>query len=167
MVLIHSQKQAVSLEDELAMLRLYLDMECLRFKDSFHYNLVVPSTEEMGMVFVPPLILQPFCENAIWHGLLLKEGNGQLDISVLKEGDFLNCIIADNGIGRIHSAALKRERGEDNKSMGLKITGERLALFNKGKIDHASFEMEDLVNDDKTSSGTRVKIKIAYKNVPV
>ena len=110
MVLIHSQKQAVSLEDELEMLRLYLDMECLRFKDSFHYNLVVPTNEEMGMVYVPPLILQPFCENAIWHGLLLKEGNSQLDISVFKEGDFLNCIIADNGIGRIHSAVLKKER---------------------------------------------------------
>jgi tetratricopeptide (TPR) repeat protein len=167
MVLIHSQKQAVSLEDELEMLRLYLDMECLRFKDSFHYNLVVPSSEEMGMVFVPPLILQPFCENAIWHGLLLKEGNSRLDISVFKEGGFLNCIIADNGIGRIRSAALKKERGEDNNSMGLRITGERLALFNKGKIDQASFEMEDLVNDDRTSAGTRVKIKIAYKNVPV
>ena len=100
------------------------------------------------------------------HGLLLKEGNSQLDISVFKEGDFLNCIIADNGIGRIHSAALKRERGEENKSMGLKITGERLALFNKGKIDQESFEMEDLMNDDETSAGTRVKIKIAYKNVP-
>ena len=166
MILTHSQKQAVSLEDELEMLRLYLDMECLRFKDSFHYNLVVPSNEEVGMVYVPPLILQPFCENAIWHGLLLKEGNSQLDISVFKEGDFLNCIIADNGIGRIHSAALKRERGEENKSMGLKITGERLALFNKGKIDQESFEMEDLMNDDETSAGTRVKIKIAYKNVP-
>ena len=51
--------------------------------------------------------------------------------------------------------------------MGLKITSERLALFNKGKIDQGSFEMEDLVNDDKTSAGTRVKIKIAYKNVPL
>jgi sensor histidine kinase YesM len=96
--------------------------------------------KKWGMVYVPPLILQPFCENAIWHGLLLKEGNSQLDISVFKDGDFLNCIIADNGIGRTNSAALKRERGEDNKSMGLKITSERLALFNKGKIDQESLK---------------------------
>ena len=166
LVLIHSQKQVISLENEVEMLRLYLDMECLRFKDSFHYTLALPADGEMGMIYVPPLIFQPFCENAIWHGLLLKEGDSHLDISIFIEGEFLNCIIADNGVGRTKSAALKMQRGENNNSMGLKITRERLALFNDGKANEDFFEIDDLENDDETSAGTRVKIKIAYKNMP-
>ena len=166
MVLIHSQKQVINLEDELEMLRLYLDMERLRFKDSFHYNLFLPSREEMGAVYVPPLIMQPFCENAIWHGLLLKQGHRQLDISVFLEGGSLNCIIADNGIGRIRSAALKVQSIENHNSKGLKITRERLELFNNGQIKNDFYEIEDLLNDDKSPAGTRVKIKIAYDHMP-
>ena len=100
MVLINSQKSMIPLEDELQMLRLYLDMERLRFKNSFDYSIIFTNAIETGAIFIPPLLLQPFCENAIWHGLMHKEGQGILNIEFSMKDNILNCIIADNGIGQ-------------------------------------------------------------------
>ncbi len=82
MVLINSKRSMIPLEDELQMLRLYLDMERLRFKDSFDYSIIFTNTIDEGAVLVPPLLLQPFCENAVWHGLMQKEGHGHLHIEL-------------------------------------------------------------------------------------
>jgi sensor histidine kinase YesM len=76
MVLLHSQKELVPLEDELEMLKLYLDMERLRFKNAFDYHITTTNAVENGSIFIPPLLLQPFCENAIWHGLMHKDDKG-------------------------------------------------------------------------------------------
>ena len=83
----------IALEEELEMLRLYLDMERLRFKNSFDYNINFKNTIDAGAIFIPPLLLQPFCENAIWHGLMQNEGNGQLDISMNMQDKILNCTL--------------------------------------------------------------------------
>jgi len=82
MVLINSQKPLVTLEDELQMLTIYLDMERLRFKDSFDYGITFLNTMETGNIFIPPLLLQPFCENAIWHGLMHKKEGGLVNIHI-------------------------------------------------------------------------------------
>ena len=105
MVLINSQKPLIALEDELQMLRLYLDMERLRFKDSFDYRIAFLNTMDGDNIFIPPLLLQPFCENAIWHGLMHlpagrqgKDGQGRLDIELSMNDNILNCVITDNGV---------------------------------------------------------------------
>ena len=163
MVLITSQRHLVSLEDELQMLRLYLDMERLRFKDSFEYHIVFANTIDEGAVQVPPLLLQPFCENAIWHGLMQKDGPGLLTVELRMEDNVLNCIITDNGIGREKARERKSKTAEKQRSMGLKITTERLALLNREKDLHTFYEIEDLKDENGSATGTKVNLKIRYK----
>ena len=89
MILQNSQASLISLESELESLGLYLEMEALRFNYHFDYKISVPKDLDIEVLKVPPLILQPYVENAIWHGLMHKEEKGQLDIEVSEEGDHL------------------------------------------------------------------------------
>lgn len=163
MVLINSQKSLIALEDEIDMLRLYLDMERLRFKDSFDYIISYTNTIESGSVFVPPLLLQPFCENAIWHGLMHKNGQGNLNICLSMKNNMLQCSIRDNGIGRKKAEALKTKTGDKSKSLGLQITKSRLALLNQNRNAHTFFEMNDLYDETGEAAGTEVFIKVRYE----
>ena len=165
MVLINSQKAMIALEDELQMLRLYLDMERLRFKNSFDYSIIFTNTIDEGAVFIPPLLLQPFCENAIWHGLMQKEGQGHLNIELSMQDNILHCIISDDGIGREKAAALKSKSAEKEKSMGLAITAQRLALLNQNKNVQTFYTIEDNRDADNHIAGTKVILKIAYKEL--
>jgi LytS/YehU family sensor histidine kinase len=131
MVLTHSKQSFISLDDELEMLRLYLEMERLRFKYSFDYNINFKNEIEPENIFIPPLLLQPFAENAIWHGMMNKEGQGHLTISLSQQNNELSCLIEDNGVGRAKAAELKSKSAVKKKSLGLQITKERLALLNK------------------------------------
>ncbi len=163
MVLINSQRSMITLEDELQMLRLYLDMERLRFKDSFNYSIIFTNTIDEGAVFVPPLLLQPFCENAVWHGLMQKDGHGQLNIELSMDNKVLQCTISDDGIGREAAERLKSKSAGTQKSMGLKITEQRLALLNQDKGIHTLYEIEDMKDENGDAAGTKVTLKIAYK----
>ncbi len=166
MVLINSQKSIISLEDELKMLELYLDMERLRFENSFDYNIRISTEIDKEAILIPPLIFQPFCENAIWHGLLHKENNRLLDVVITRYDHTLSCEITDNGIGRSKAAELNKQPGPKHKSLGLKLTTERLALFNQERKFSAFYDIEDLKDTDGNAMGTKVKIKIAYTTIP-
>lgn len=159
-VLINSKNKLITLEDELEMLRLYLDMERLRFKNAFSYHINFTNSIDIDNIHIPPLLLQPFAENSIWHGLMNKEGEGRLEIGLSTENNFLICSITDNGIGRKAAAELKTFH-EKKKSLGLKITYERLAVINEDKEDKAFFEFEDLYDDQGNAAGTRVILKIS------
>jgi len=168
MVLINSQKSLITLEDELDMLTIYLDMERLRFKNNFDYHIVFTNRVDAGAVYIPPLLLQPFCENAIWHGLKPlsdpqsgRHEQGRLDIQLSMEDKVLNCSITDNGIGRQKAAEIRSKSAEENKSMGLKITTERLALLNQEKELSTSYEIMDMKNENGEATGTTVKLKIS------
>ncbi len=165
MVLNNSKKAYVSLEDELDTLRLYLDMEKLRFKDSFNYSFTYNDSIEKNNIFIPPLLLQPFAENAIWHGLMHKHEQGLLNFNFDTEQKWLICIITDNGIGRGQAEILKSKSAEKQKSMGLKITSERLSLLNKYSDEQTFFKVEDLVDEKGNASGTRVHLKIHYREL--
>jgi LytS/YehU family sensor histidine kinase len=168
MVLINSKRSVISLEDEVEMLKPYLDMERLRFKYLFDYNITYSNTVDTGSVQVPPMILQPFCENAIWHGLVNlpaeragKEARGKLDIIMsIGDNEMLQCVIEDNGIGRKKAAELKSKIQEEKKSLGLKITAERLALLNQGNRNSSFYKIEDLYDEKGNACGTRVVLRI-------
>jgi tetratricopeptide (TPR) repeat protein len=162
MVLNNSRKSAIILEDELEMLRLYLDLERLRFKNSFDYSITFHNNFDASSIYIPPLLLQPFAENAIWHGLMHKEGQGWLEIAFGLENRILNCYITDNGIGRNNAEALKSKSAEKKKSMGMQITADRIALLNRD-MEQTIFGIEDLVDENGKAIGTRVTIKIRYK----
>ncbi len=160
MVLTHSKQSLISLDDELEMLRLYLEMERLRFKYSFDYNINFKNAVNPENIFIPPLLLQPFAENAIWHGMMNKEDQGHLTISLRQENNELSCIIEDNGVGRAKAAELKSKSAEKKKSLGLQITKERLALLNKDSNETTFFEVKDLYDDEGNVNGTMVILKI-------
>ncbi len=165
MVLTNSEKSLITLDEELKMLKLYLDMERLRFENSFDYNITYTNDVEAETVLVPPLLLQPFCENAIWHGLMNKEGKGHLTITIMKENEFLSCIIMDDGIGRTRAGALNNGSAKKEKSMGLKITTERLSLFNQDKEGHTFYEIDDVTDENGCVTGTKVTVRIRHKNL--
>ena len=156
MVLINAGKAVITLEEEITILKLYLDMEQLRFKDAFEYSIILDETVQPSMVNLPSFILQPFCENAIWHGLLHKEGKGRLDIHCSMRDRVLCCTITDNGIGREKAASLKTGMVKEHASVGQTLSAERLGLYNGKKTDIASFTIQDLENH----AGTRVVLMI-------
>ena len=165
MVLHNSEKSWISLENELEALRLYLDLERLRFKNAFNYRISFINTIDINASYIPPMLIQPFAENAIWHGLMHKKGTGCLEIQLSAVDKILTCAIIDNGIGRNMAATLNSRSAEKNKSMGVDITAGRLALLNKSKNEAAVFNIEDLVDDEGIGCGTKVILTMPYKDL--
>ena len=159
LILQNSQAPLISLESELEALELYLDLEALRFDHRFGYKISVPKDLDIEALQVPPLIIQPYTENAIWHGLMHKEDKGQLDIEVSEEKDHLYFKIADNGIGRKQAAAMASKSATKHKSMGLKITRDRIAMLQKVNGE-SPVKIIDLENTDGSAAGTEVIIKM-------
>lgn len=165
-VLTNSKKSYISLEDEMETLRLYLEMEKLRFKDGFTYCIRMEENMNPSTIFIPPLLFQPFVENAVWHGLMHKTDPGRLDIQLSTEKNRLICIIEDNGVGRSFAQASESKSGEKKKSMGIQITKERLSLINgKAEIAENDFVIEDLYDDAGHAAGTKVLVRIMYKEM--
>jgi hypothetical protein len=160
LILQNSQASLISLESELESLDLYLELEALRFNYHFDYKISVPKDMDVEVLKVPPLILQPYVENAIWHGLMHKEEKGQLDIIVSEENDFLFFRISDNGIGRKQAAALSSKSATKHKSMGLRITADRIAILQNNQSKESPVTICDLVHPDGSSAGTEVLIKM-------
>ena len=164
LVLSNSKRPLIFLEDELEMLRLYIEMERLRFKNSFDFNITFKNEIEASAIPIPPLLLQPFVENAIWHGLMNKDGHGQLDISFTNDDSILTCTITDNGVGRKKAEELKSKKDVKGKSMGLQITAERLSKLNKENNQDTFFKVEDLYDKEGHAAGTEVILNIRLED---
>ena len=160
MILQNSQASFISLESELESLNLYLDLEAVRFEHRFSYKISYPKDMEIEVLKVPPLLIQPFTENAIWHGLMHKEDNGQLDIDVSEKDDHLYIRITDNGIGRKKAAEISSKSATKHKSMGLRITKDRIAMLEKTNGSESPVKIIDLENEDGSAAGTEVIIKM-------
>jgi tetratricopeptide (TPR) repeat protein len=163
LVLVNSEKNCISLEEELDMLKLYLEMETLRFKDAFDYHIRYDAAIEPSMIQVPSFILQPFCENAIWHGLLHKDGKGELIIDLSMQGSAMVCSIADNGIGMARAAAIKTKIAEKKGAFGLSLTTARLDIFNNDNNNQGSFSIADVMDSEGNITGTKVTVTIKNK----
>lgn len=165
MALHNSEKPLITLESELEALRLYLDLERLRFKNAFNYSITFINTIDINAVYIPPMLMQPFAENAIWHGLMHKKGIGCLEIQLCAENKTLTCVIMDDGIGRNMAASFNSRPAEKNKSMGVEITAGRLALLNQSKNEATVFNIEDLTDKDGNGCGTKVILKMPYRDL--
>ncbi|MBL7741746.1 MAG: histidine kinase [Chitinophagaceae bacterium] len=161
LILDNSNSKNVILSNELEALKLYIEMEALRFDKKFTYEINIEGNIGTDTIEVPPLIIQPYVENAIWHGLLHKEQNGHLHIRVSMAGEgMLQCIIEDNGIGRIKAKELKSKTATSRKSLGMQLTESRLGLLNKHAELNASVEIIDMQNSNEEAAGTKVVLKI-------
>jgi len=160
-VLSNSKETKVTLANELEALELYIELEALRFNNKFEYKINLPENVEADYLEIPPLIIQPYVENSIWHGLLhKKEGVGKISISIVQKQNLLICTIEDNGVGRDASANLKSKSAEKRKSFGMSITKERLKYINHKNKETTHVVVEDLKNKEGKPIGTRVVIKI-------
>ncbi len=161
LILDNSNSKEVALSSELEALKLYIDMEMLRFTNKFTYQVFVDENVSADTLQVPPLIIQPYVENAIWHGLLHKESSGWLAISVMKSNDnMLQCTIEDNGIGRKKAKEMKSKSANANKSLGMKLTQERISMLNQHTSLNASIQIIDLADSNGEPTGTKVILKI-------
>jgi tetratricopeptide (TPR) repeat protein len=156
-VLENSRFESIPLAEEIKMLELYLELESLRFSSKFNYKISIDKSIDAEHILISPLIIQPFVENAIWHGLMhLKERQGELLIGFEKINGSLKCTINDNGIGRKRSMELKK--GTSHESMGLSIAKERLQIVNMLNKAKTSVNLIDKTNNDGTPSGTVVEL---------
>jgi len=160
LILQNSREAFIPLERELEALQLYLELESLRFEQKFEYSISVSEEVDTNVLKVPPLIIQPFAENAIWHGLMHKKEKGHLTIELYLEGEKLCCKITDDGIGRKRAAELKSKNASMTKSMGMRITASRIAMLQQKKQNEVSITINDLVLSDGHPGGTEVLIII-------
>lgn len=156
-----SDKDEVSVAEEIRVLSLYLDIEKVRFNDDFEYEFIL-SGFDAELVRMPSLLLQPYVENAVKHGLLHKDGHKQLTLSFVKEPGELRITIADNGVGRKRSAELNAIKQRRHKSFATDATEQRISLLNKFAGHNISIEYQDKMHTSGQAAGTTVIIKIPF-----
>jgi tetratricopeptide (TPR) repeat protein len=161
-VMENSKHDFVSLSSETDIIALYLKLEQSRFSDKFDYKFTISPDLDTDQYFVPPMLIQPFIENAIWHGLRYREDKGFLNINIGKENSDLKVIIEDNGIGRKKSEELKTKNQKEHVSTGLRNIENRIKIINEMYRNKIGITIEDL--DKNTKTGTCVTILIPLKN---
>lgn len=149
------RKESITLEKEISMISNYIETQQLRFNNVFSYHIELADTIDRSAVKVPPMLLQPFVENAIEYGLKEKKSGGNLEIKILQDNDHVLFIVSDNGLGR--SAKAKQEKVSEELH-ATSIFKERLKMRKKG--EEKTFTIEDLFNEDKNPIGTRVSFKL-------
>ena len=155
LILVNSQAAAIPLQSELEALQLYLELEALRFNNHFNFKINIADEVDAGSLKVPPLIIQPFAENAIWHRLMPRKEIGNLEIDVFIDDQILICRIRDDGIQKEKKAAeLKSNSGINHKSFGMKITASRIDLLKEEQVFNSSVVINDLVLPDNSAAGT-------------
>lgn len=161
LVLENTRLKKITLEKEIETLMLYIQMEEMRFKGKIRCKVHVADSLDTGYIEIPPLLLQPYVENAIWHGLMHKEEGGHIAvrISPLNTG-YLNIEIRDNGIGRKKSAEYKSKGAILKKSFGMNVTYERIALLNHIFQNETFLEVTDLYDEGGEPAGTKVNLQI-------
>jgi ligand-binding sensor domain-containing protein/two-component sensor histidine kinase len=162
MILSNSEKPSITIREEIDSLTLYLELEALRWDNKFDYTIDLDPKMETDFHKIPGMLIQPYVENAILHGVVPKEnGRGKIEISVLQSDAFIICTIQDNGIGRKKSQALRTSSKQPaHESMGMKITGERLEVLNRIHHSHLSVQITDLEDAHKNALGTKVELFI-------
>ncbi|MBK9042676.1 MAG: histidine kinase [Saprospiraceae bacterium] len=154
LILENSKHEFITLGEELEALKLYLHMEKVRFENEFDYEINIGKNTDIDNIMMPPLILQPFVENAIWHGLRNNEKGGVVTISIQKFEHTLVFNIEDDGVGRQKARDLKSKSGSINKSYGIDITLQRLKHLHKEN----DIVIHDLFDEDGKACGTKVTI---------
>nr|WP_302476786.1 histidine kinase [Winogradskyella undariae] len=158
-VLENSEEDFIPLKKEIELLNLYTKLEHFRFQDKFDYAIEIDEAINVDEFQIPPMLLQPYIENAVWHGLRYKTEKGHLKIQILpKSKDEITITIADDGIGRLRSKALKTEHQKKQNSKGMNNIKKRVAILNemyKDKVDVTIGDFQELED-----AGTKVVVTL-------
>lgn len=163
LVLENSRSEKVTLANELETLRLYIEMEAMRFQQKVRYQINVALDVDTDTIQIPPLLIQPFVENAIWHGLMHKKEGGHVQVNVqlpVGKDHLLRIEIIDDGVGRAKAAEFKSKSAIKQKSFGMQVTAERIKLINQLYQTNTEVEVLDLSNSEGQPVGTKVIIII-------
>jgi len=158
MILNNSEKSSITLNEEIDALKIYIDLERMRFSNLFDYEIIVDSTLDADYEQIPAMLLQPYIENAILHGLTPKNAPGFLKIHFFIKDNFIHVSMEDNGIGRKKAQELKNQSRKNHASMGMKITTDRLKLLSDVQQASYSVNFTDLYDTKGNAAGTRVEI---------
>jgi len=158
----NADKKEISLYDEIETCKLYLQLEAMRFDAKFSHAVNVDPGIDLKSVFVPALIIQPFIENAIWHGIVPKENGGNVSLNISTNNGAIEVTIDDNGIGRAASRQNKAATNIAHQSKGVNLTQSRLELDNLLQKRKGSLEVTDKKDENGKSGGTTVLIRLTY-----
>lgn len=159
-ILDNSKRARIPIKDEIDALTLYLLLESLRFKNKFSYFINVDPSIDSNFDEIPSMLIQPYVENAIIHGVVHNEQKGQISIELIREKETIKCTIIDNGIGREKSREMNRSKNKQHQSAGMSITRERLEILNAAHDDKTSVRITDLKDENNQATGTKVEITI-------
>lgn len=162
-ILNNSEKPTVTINEDIEALKLYLELERMRFDNKFEYSISIDESIDGDYDEIPPMLIQPYLENAILHGVNPKDGNGQISITMKIVNQFIKISIIDDGIGRDKSNAIQSlQPAARHKSLGMKITKDRVRILNALQQSNLNVNIIDLYNDKKEPIGTQVDIFVAY-----
>jgi len=164
LILTNSRETSIPIREEMKAVSYYMDIERLRFDNKFDYEITIDEDIDQEFMEIPPMIIQPFVENAILHGLIHSQKPGHIKLTLKLQERFIFCIIEDNGVGRKKAMEIKEASGIIRKSRGMLITKERLEILNKQTQDQFAVNVIDLYDKDDKAAGTRVEINILYED---
>ncbi len=165
MTLNHSKEIFVTLDENIEYLKAYLEMEQLRFDDSFTYSIHASENIDVAETTIPSMMIQPLVENAIWHGLMHARGDKKIKIGFSEQQNKLTCTVEDNGIGIRQSEKLKESIRQPHQSVGLENLQKRIKIMNEKYDMGCSLEITDLNEIGKNGSGTKVVLQFNMINV--
>jgi hypothetical protein len=160
MILEMSEKESIPLEEEIRALNLYLDLEKMRFDDDFNYHIKIDDEIDLDMVKIPSMLIQPYVENAIKHGLLHKNGNKELQININLTNKVLEVSVSDNGVGRKYAESLKTYKSNNHQSFSTEANLKRLTILNKYSSKKVAVIIKDKVADNLQPLGTTITLYI-------
>lgn len=159
-ILEYSTEEFITLKEELQVLSLYVQIEQLRFRDEFGFIIKVDESLNDEELIVPPLIVQPFLENAIWHGLMQKQGEKKIELFVEDAGNKLKIVLRDNGIGRDEASRNNVGKQKENRSMAIDLTRQRIEMLEEKDKKGDKVTIIDLYDDSRAPKGTEVRLLI-------
>jgi len=163
-ILASTREKEISLVEEIETMELYVNIENIRFGNEIEFSIAVDPTLNLDTIKIPSLILQPFIENAIWHGLSSKKGSKKISLNIQKyKATHIEIAITDNGVGREKAAVINAKKMRQKKSVGLKLTEERLSNFEKSYENTYTIKFTDLYDESNNATGTSVILKIPLK----
>jgi hypothetical protein len=165
LILYSSREKMVPLLDEIEALEIYLELEQLRFDNKFSYEITCDKEIDQDFIAIPPMLIQPYLENAILHGILHKEEKGTITLSFHQQNNTLLCVIEDDGVGREASQKLRKNSGMRHSPKGMLITDERLQILNRLYSENVYVEIVDLYDQYGRANGTRVIVSTVFEEL--
>lgn len=161
LILENSRKTTVALYDEIQTLQINLELEQLRFDGRFKFIIDIDKNIDPEDIYIPPLLIQPFIENAIKHGIKGKISKGLITLKIIADGNILKCIVEDNGVGR--DITMKNKKSTEHASLGTQVTMERLEILRQQKNQQVGVEIIDLLDKNGIGIGTKIILNIPFE----